>query len=87
MSTCCIWIESKGGILIYQCFLTERDSATYIIDTENAEVELVYSGAEEIKLSLKNDRICFIWLHGSCKITGETNLTREELLQILEYIV
>lgn len=72
---------------IYQCFLTERDSATYIIDTENAEVELVYSGAEEIKLSLKNDRICFIWLHGSCKITGETNLTREELLQILEYIV
>jgi len=67
-----------------QCFLVKRISTTSIIDSENTNPETVYLGTEEVKLFFKNDEIYFVWLHDSYKVTGETNLSKAELLQILQ---
>ena len=83
-----IYIDKEQGkyFRIYQCLLTEQFSTTYIVDSENADLEVIYLGVEEIKLLYKDGKISFLWMHDSYKITGKTNLSKTELLRILQSI-
>ena len=72
---------------MYQCLLTESDSVTHIVDTEDTYVEIVYLGTEKVEMFFKKDVIYFIWAHNSYEVTGKTNLSKEEILQILKYMV
>ena len=70
-----------------QMIVTENDSMTYIVDTENAEIEMVAFGdCEEVKLIFKRERYGYVWLHGRYFITGQSNLSRDEIIRILENI-
>jgi len=71
---------------MFQHLFIEDDSVTYIIDSENTDLEIVYLGDEEVKLFFKGDEISFIWLYNGYEITGKTNLSKAELLQILRSI-
>jgi len=68
---------------VFQFISAEQVSTTYIVDSENADLEIVYLGEEVVKLYFKSDKIGFLWLHGSYEIEGKTNLSKDELLQIL----
>ena len=73
--------------LIRQQIVTENDSMTYIVDTENAEIEIVTFGdGEEVKLIYKDESYNYVWPHGLYFITGESNLSRDEIIKILENI-
>ncbi len=73
--------------LIKQQIVTENDSMTYIVDTENAEIEIVSFGdGEEVKLIYKDESYNYVWSHGLYFITGESNLSRDEIIKILENI-
>lgn len=73
----------KKYFKIFQHLFIEEDSATYIVDSENADLETIYLDGEEIKLFFKNEEISFIWTHDSYEIEGKTNLSKTELLKIL----
>ena len=73
--------------IIEQQMVTENDRMTYIVDTENAEIEMVLLGDdEEVKLIYKEESYNFVWWHGKYFITGMSDLPRDEILKILESI-
>lgn len=78
--------ERQQYLSMWQRFLTKQNSTTSIIDSEHADLEIAYLGAEEVKLYFKNNKIIFMWLHDSYKIEGKTNLSKDELLQILRSV-
>lgn len=67
-----------------QSILTEEDGLSYIVDTENASIELQYVGHEEVKLIYKDESYNYIWLHEKYLITGQSNLSADEIMEILE---
>ena len=71
-------------IIITQKLLSEDTSHTYIVDTEDAEQKTLTIQGEEVHFIYKENRIQFIWLHGSYKITGQSNLPEDEVIKILE---
>ena len=71
---------------IYQKMLTEINNSTYIVDTENTMMEKLLLKAETIQLIEKDGRCYFDWLHGVYHISGQTNLSKEELTAILAQI-
>ena len=84
-----LYIDRKTGryFKMYQCFLTEKDSVTHIVDTEKTDMEIAYLGAEKVETFFKKNEIYFIWSHNTYEVTGKANLSREEVLQILKYMV
>ena len=85
-----IYIKLKNNekyFTLNQMIVTENDSMTYIVDTENAEVEMVTIGeGEEVKLIFKRERYGYVWSHGHYFITGQSNLSRDEIIKIFENI-
>ena len=67
-----------------QSILTEEDGLSYIVDTENAEIEQGYIEHEEVQLIYKDESYNYIWLHGKYLITGQSNLSADEIMKILE---
>ena len=83
------WINKNNEkyFTLNQMIVTENDSMTYIVDTENAEVEMVTIGEdEEVKLIFKRERYGYVWSHGHYFITGQSNLSRDEIIKIFENI-
>ena len=84
-----LYIDREQGkyFNVYQSLLRGRNRSTHIVDTEKSEVEVVYLGIEKVEIFFKKDKLYFIWLHNTYEVTGKTNLCKDELLQILEYMV
>lgn len=79
--------EQNNTYFIYnQKMLTSDHKMTYGVDTEDAEVEVIYIDTEEVYLIHKDGKINYIWLHNNYHISGRSNLSREELLKILQQI-
>ena len=76
----------------YQYFRLEQrifrhiDGMTYIIDTEDMTIETVCIGTEKIQLIKKNGVYSYVWLHEKYHIKGQSNLSIEEIIKILETI-
>ena len=71
---------------INQELLTEDNGMVYGVDTEDAQQEYIWLQGEEIRFIYKKNRIHFIWLHHAYHISGQTNLSKEETLAILQQI-
>lgn len=69
-----------------QKILTEENGMTYLVDTENADIENYYIGSETVQLVLKNGAYDYIWVHGKYLISGQTNLSSEEIVKILDLL-
>ena len=67
-----------------QSILTEDGELQYLVDTENAEIVYQYIRHEEIQFILKDESYNYVWLHGKYLITGQSNLSADEIMKILE---
>lgn len=77
--------DSKLFILCQEKLIKEMKE-TYIVDTENSEQKMVIVQGDSVRLIKKGEQIQYIWLRGNYKITGLSNLSQEELINILEHI-
>lgn len=73
---------NKQYFIIYQKLMTEQNMVTYLVDVENTKT-LQIKGTEA-KFKIKDEAIYFMWLNERYFINGQTNLTEEELVKILE---
>lgn len=71
---------------VNQEIITENDSMVYGVDTEDARQEYIWLQGEEIRFIYKKNRIHFIWLHHAYHISGQTNLSKEETIAILQQL-
>ena len=82
--------REEGQLLKYftleQNLLPEDGSMTYIYDTEDAVIETVLISGESVEFVKKEGKILYGWLHQAYLITGQTNLSHEETLKILEQV-
>ena len=67
-----------------QKILTEENGMTYLVDTENADIENYYIGSETVQLVLKSGAYDYTWVHGKYLISGQTNLSSGEIVKILD---
>ncbi|MBE6111487.1 MAG: DUF4367 domain-containing protein [Peptococcaceae bacterium] len=82
-----IYFENESEYFDFsQKILTEENGMTYIIDTESADIETYYIGSETVQLVLKNGAYDYIWVHGKYLISGQTNLSSEEIVKILDLL-
>ena len=79
-----VFRKNEQYFSLEQSILTEEDGLRYIVDTENAEVDQRYIGHEEVQLILKDESFNYIWLHEKYLITGQSNLSADEIMEILE---
>ena len=75
--------NGREYFILDQILVTENNKMKYIIDTENAYVEKSILHENELTLSFKDDEIIYIWTYEKYLITGQCNITREELENIL----
>ena len=78
--------SEKFYFLLNQEQITSDDAITYIVDTEDAMQQVIEIQGEDVQFIYKENRIQFIWLHGACRITGQTNLSEDEVIKILENV-
>lgn len=84
-----LFYENKEKALflnIVQTLFIETADMIYDVDSEDAELEMITIKNEEVNLFFKEDKIRIIWVHGVYKIDGRTNLSRQELITVLEHI-
>lgn len=80
-----VYFENESRYFDFsQKILTEENGMTYIIDTENADIETYYIGSETVQLVLKSGAYDYTWVHGKYLISGQTNLSSEEIVKILD---
>lgn len=78
--------EEKKYFIIYQKFIIDNFDSTYAIDTENISCEIVLLDNEEVKIILREQEIYFVWIRKDCRVIGQTNLSKQELIKILSQI-
>ena len=66
-----------------QRLVTQENSLSYVVDTENAEVEKSRIRGEEVTYVYKDGVYNYIWLYGNCHIKGNSNLELDEIKIIL----
>jgi hypothetical protein len=81
-----LYVKEEVYFILEQKLLTEENGMTYIVDTEDANVETIWIGTEEVTLVYKNKIFDYIWLHDAYEIDGQTNLSKESLIKILQQI-
>lgn len=80
-----VYFENESRYFDFsQKILTEENGMTYIIDTENADIETYYIGSETVQLVLKSGAYDYTWVHGKYLISGQTNLSSGEIVKILD---
>lgn len=67
-----------------QRMITENKDITYIVDTEDAEVETRYIGTESVELIFEDGAYNFVWLHETFHLKGQSNLSSDEIMEILK---
>lgn len=80
------YADQTGRIVLdlQQDLLEENAVSTYIVDTEDTQTELVQLKGSEVRLIYKGKRIQFLWIYDSYMITGQTVLSQEEIMTILQ---
>ena len=58
----------------------------YVTDTENADVEMLELDNRTIMLVEKEEKIYFNGIYNVYQISGQTNLSKEEVIKVLEKI-
>ena len=85
------YIDDSRDVLRYftlkQNILTENSNMTYVVDTENAEVEILDIAADEVTLIYKQGSYQYVWLHDKYHVSGQSNLSKDEVIKILENVV
>lgn len=71
---------------IYQCLEKNESSAVYGMDTEDAVIEIISIRDMEIKLVSKNQKTYFVCKKYDNYISGQTNLSREEIIMIFNNV-
>lgn len=66
-----------------QRMITENKDITYIVDTEAAELETKYIGTESVELIFEDGVYNFVWLHETYHLKGQSNLSSDEIMEIL----
>ena len=66
-----------------QRMITESKDITYIVDTEDAEVETRCIGTEAVELIFEDGVYNFVWLHDVYHLKGQSNLSSDEIMEIL----
>lgn len=79
-----LYRKNEQYFSLEQSILTEEDGLSYIVDTEDAELASRYIGHEEVNLIFKDESYNYVWLHGKYLITGQSNLSADEIVEILE---
>ena len=78
--------KSEEYIIVHQRFINNRSKYVYGSNVEIHYTELIYVNSDIIKLVNKNGFIAFSWLHDNYQISGQTNLSEEKLIKILESV-
>lgn len=77
--------EENGDYLdIYQKIILESNNAKYVIDTEHISSHSFIINSEEVRVFYKNEWIYFNWLYNGYSIGGQTNLSEEQIIEILK---
>lgn len=69
-----------------QRMITQDNDITYVVDTEDAEIEKYYIGTESVVLILEDGVYSFVWLHEMYHLKGQSNLSSNEIMEILKNI-
>ena len=69
-----------------QTLVNGDNDVVYILDTEDALVEKQIDGDKELTIIFKNNLYQYVMLFDSYTVIGETNLSYEELINILKNI-
>lgn len=77
----------KNYFSLEQTLVNSNNDVVYILDTEDAQVEKINDGEKEITIIFKNNLYQYVMLCDFYTVIGETNLTYEELLKILQNII
>jgi len=78
--------EGQDIFIIKQRLFSEDVEHDYIADTEDAQIEYCTIQNERVQMITKGERIQFLWEHGAYFITGQTKLSMDELIRILNHI-
>lgn len=76
----------KKQFVIHQELLTKDRTSTYIVDTESAKIEKMFIQEKELTLITKDNQIQFLWIFDAYRITGKSNLSKVDVIKILECI-
>ncbi len=71
---------------IYQKLVVYVKDVMYVTDTENADVEMLELDNRTIMLVEKEEKIYFNGIYNVYQISGQTNLSKEEVIKVLEKI-
>ena len=69
-----------------QGFVTNTGKAVYLLDTENGELEIRYIGNDLVRFSFNSDIYSYVWIYENYLIKGQSNLSIDEIMKILENI-
>lgn len=79
--------NAKGEYLtVYQQLITEKNQIVYEIDTKEANIEEYITNERNIKLIFEEKRINFIFINEAYCIIGQTNISKKEIIEILNKI-
>lgn len=78
--------KDKNFFRLEQLLLTDEDGLGHIVDTENATVEQYMIKGTEAKFISKRGMNGYVWVYGKYLITGQSNLSVEEMIEILESV-
>ena len=82
-----LYEDNRGNhLIIYQKLMTENNEIVHAIDTENAFIETKQIGDGMAEIIIKKDEVYFIWIQNNYRIKGQTNLPKEEMINILNCI-
>ena len=82
-----LYCDEEGHYFnIYQCLLSGKESVRYGIDTKGMSWKIVIIKGDEVRLVFEDDRIYFVWLSDTYYVSGQTNLSKEEVVKILSQI-
>lgn len=71
---------------IYQKKIRDGKGIISILDTEDIPIEIIKIKGENMKLMFKNDRNIFVWQYDNYYISGQTNLSKDDIIKILKEI-
>lgn len=66
---------------IYQKKIRDGKGIISILDTEDIPIEIIKIKGENMKLMFKNDRNIFVWQYDNYYISGQTNLSKDDIIK------
>ncbi len=79
-------IFGNDYFIIRQKFFSKKTKSTYIIDSENREKETLRTSNGELELLIEDEKICFTLIGNDYYLSGQTNLSQDNIIKILENI-